>query len=112
MVVNLLASAAFVCGQVEAVSPGDSTISIDHNGQQMEVLIYKPAAFEGGSLLIVFPGAARNAEDYRNDARGMADRSAALVAVPYLDRERFPAIRYQRGALVSEEGVVAPRDEW
>src|SRR4051794_31315883 len=112
MVVNLFASVAFVCGQAGTIPPGDSKIDVDLGGTRLDVYAYKPPAFDCGPLLVVFTGAARNAEAYRNDARGIADRLGALAVVPNFDRDRFPAPRYQRGALVRDDGVVAPRDEW
>jgi hypothetical protein len=82
----------------------------DLSGTRLEVFAYRPQCAEP-SLLLVFHGAQRDAEDYRDYARPIADRLCMLVLAPRFDRKHFPSWRYQRGGIVDDDGVVqSPRD--
>jgi poly(3-hydroxybutyrate) depolymerase len=63
---------------------------IDMNGTRMVVFTYRPAACPDPSLLVVFHGIARNAQSYRDDARGLADRLCLLVVAPVFEQRAFP----------------------
>jgi hypothetical protein len=83
---------------------------VDLNRTRLEVFSYRPQCAEA-SLLLVFHGAQRDAEDYADYARPLADRLCTLVLAPRFDRKRFPSWRYQRGGIVDDDGVVQrPRD--
>jgi len=83
---------------------------VDVRGLRMEVFTYRPQCAQP-SLLMMFHGAQRDAEDYRDYARPIADRLCMLVLAPRFDRKRFPSWRYQRGGIVDDDGVVqSPRD--
>lgn len=77
----------------------------------VEVFTYKPAAYRDGPLILVFHGMLRNADEYRDHARPMAERLGALIAAPRFDRSRFPNESYQQGGIRSR-GEPAPREEW
>jgi len=81
-------------------------------GEVIEVFTYRPPTYRDGPLFVIFHGAARNAEDYRNFAITLAERFRALVVAPRFDKERFPPERYQRGGLVNQEGKVQPPERW
>jgi hypothetical protein len=82
----------------------------DLGGDRLEVFTYRPQCADP-SLLLVFHGAQRDAEDYRDHARPIADRLCMLVLAPRFDRKRFPSWIYQRGGIVDEDGVPqSPRD--
>jgi len=72
---------------------------VDVRGLRMEVFTYRPQCAQP-SLLMMFHGAQRDAEDYRDYARPIADRLCMLVLAPRFDRKRFPSWRYQRGGIV------------
>jgi len=94
----------------EPLRAGSARQTVDLSGTRMEVFTYRPACSDP-SLLLVFHGAARDARDYRDYARTLADRLCMLVVAPLFDRKRFPSWRYQRGGIVDDMGVVQnPRD--
>jgi pimeloyl-ACP methyl ester carboxylesterase len=97
-------------GAAEPLGAGTAQQTVDLSGTRMKVFTYRPAC-SNPSLLLVFHGAARDASNYRNDARPLADRLCTLVLAPLFDRKRFPSWRYQRGGIVDDSGVVQnPRD--
>ena len=63
-------------------------------------------------MIMVFHGVLRNADEYRDDAKGMGDRFGALIVAPKFDTKTFPAIKYNRGGVLREDGTIAPRKEW
>jgi pimeloyl-ACP methyl ester carboxylesterase len=95
----------------EPISAGAGKQTVNLGGTRMEVFTYRPAPCSDPSLLLVFHGAARDAEDYRDYARPLADRHCMLVIAPLFDRKRFPSWRYQRGGIVDATGRVRnPRE--
>jgi hypothetical protein len=90
----------------EPIATGRHTAAA--NGTRIEVFTYRPAECPDPSLLLVFHGAQRDAADYRDYARPLADRHCLLVLAPLFDRHSFPSWRYQRGGIVGNDG--APRD--
>jgi pimeloyl-ACP methyl ester carboxylesterase len=95
----------------EPIGAGAGQQTVDLGGTRMEIFTYRPAQCADPSLLLVFHGAGRDAENYRDDARALADRLCMLVVAPLFDRKRFPSWRYQRGGIVDAAGVVQnPRD--
>jgi hypothetical protein len=94
----------------EPIASGAGKQTADLNGTRLRVFTYRPACPDP-SLLLVFHGAQRDAQDYRDFARPLADRLCTLVIAPLFDRKRFPSWRYQRGGIVNEAGrVQSPRD--
>lgn len=100
----LTAAPIFASAFAETVGTGQQTVNL--NGTRMEVFTYRPAQCSDPSLLLVFHGATRDAENYRDYARLLADRLCMLVVAPLFDRKRFPSWRYQRGGIVNEAGAV------
>jgi alpha-beta hydrolase superfamily lysophospholipase len=95
----------------DPISAGVGKQMVNMGGTPVEVFTYRPTQCSDPSLLLVFHGAARDAEDYRDYARPLADRLCMLVVAPLLDRKRFPSWRYQRGGIVDAAGAVQnPRD--
>jgi pimeloyl-ACP methyl ester carboxylesterase len=93
----------------EPIATGRQTA--DANGTPIDVFTYRPAGCSDPSLLLVFHGAQRDAADYRDYARPLADRDCLLVLAPLFDKHRFPSWRYQRGGIVGKkETVQNPRD--
>ncbi len=75
------------------------------------VYMYRPSTCPDPTLLFVFAGYNRNAEDYRDRARTVADRACLQVFAPELDRERFPNWRYHRAGVIRRRRLQ-PRSEW
>jgi predicted esterase len=89
---------------------GTSEQRLELRGEHLTVFTYRPACRDP-SLLIVFHGQSRNAEDYRDWARPLADRLCMLVVAPRFSKTQFPGWRYQRGGIV-EHGTVQDPREW
>jgi pimeloyl-ACP methyl ester carboxylesterase len=107
----LAGALVFVPVLAEPISGGAGKQTVKVGGTRMDVYTYRPAQCPNPSLLLVFHGAARDAEDYRDYARPLADRLCTLVVAPLFDRKRFPSWRYQRGGIVDVSGAVQnPRD--
>ena len=85
--------------------------TVDLDGTELELFTYKPDSYRDGPLIMVFHGVLRNAEEYRDHARGIGDRFAALIVAPRFPEDRFPFDSYQLGGLVAE-GKVRPRSKW
>lgn len=90
---------------------GDGKIEVEVGGHKLEVFTYKPNEYKDGPLLIVFHGMLRNADTYRDNARGMADRFGAVAAAPLFDSKRFPNVAYQEGGMFLD-GKVQPAERW
>jgi hypothetical protein len=86
--------------------------TIDLGGTRLPVFTYRPGGCSDPALLMVFHGAARDAENYRDYARPLADRLCLLVVAPRFDRRVFPAWRYQRGGIVDDGGAVQNPRDW
>ena len=89
----------------EPIPSGPGRQTVELNGTPMVVFTYRPAGCSDPSLLLVFHGVARNAADYRDDTRVLADRNCLLVVAPLFDKRAFPLWRYQRGGIV-KDGVI------
>lgn len=94
----------------EPIATGRQTA--DANGTPIEVFSYRPAGCSDPSLLLVFHGAQRDAADYRDYARPLADRQCLLVIAPLFDKHSFPSWRYQRGGIVRQNGTVRNPRDW
>jgi len=94
------------------IPTGSAQFTACVNDLPIEVFTYKPAGFDRGPLILVFHGTGRNADEYRDDARAMADRFGALIAAPKFDAQRFPGRKYHRAGLLRGDGTVAPEKEW
>jgi len=99
-----IASATPAVAQPLPLGKSDRTEPIA--GVAIKVFAYRPAC-KPAALLIVVPGQNRNARDYRDWARPLADRDCLLVVAPELDRARFPQWRYQHGGIVTPDGKIA-----
>jgi pimeloyl-ACP methyl ester carboxylesterase len=77
-------------------------------GTRMTVFTYRPTGCSDPQLLLVFHGVSRNAERYRNHARGLGDALCLLIVSPLFAEESFPSWRYQRGGIVRKNKVRDP----
>jgi dienelactone hydrolase len=105
---SCLLAAAPVAAEPIPIGNGRQTVDVD--GTRLTVFTYRPACADA-SLLLVFHGIARNAAEYRNYARALADRDCLLVVAPLFDKRTFPLWRYQRGGIV-HDGVVQKPGDW
>jgi poly(3-hydroxybutyrate) depolymerase len=107
-----LLSMAVLALAAPGIPEGAAKVEVEVAGCPLTVYTYKPPGYRGGPLVLVFHGLARNAEDYCDFARGLAERTGAVVAAPEFDEDRFPYQKYTRGAVRRPDGSIAPRDEW
>lgn len=91
--------------------PGKSTVRVDVDGTPLNLWVYKPDNYVGDGFILLFHGASRAAEAYRDNAAFFADRYGRLVVVPEFDAERFPSRTYQFGGVFREDGSFADADE-
>src|SRR4029077_10454417 len=94
----------------EPIPLGSGRRTADVDGTRLTVFTYRPACPDP-SLLVIFHGIARNAADYRDYARSLADRDCLQVVAPLFDKRAFPLWRYQRGGVV-RDGVVQKPGDW
>ena len=90
---------------------GADKVTVKAGGRELTVFTYKPAAYKDGPLVLVFHGTNRNAEEYRDWAKVIADRTGGIVATPLFGRDEFPVDAYQMGGL-TKAGKVQPKDDW
>jgi len=94
-----------------AEAQGDFQFECSHADRAIQVFGYRPPGYEGGSLLVLFHGASRNARGYRDGARKLADKLGMLLVVPEFDRVRFDVEAYQEGGIM-KQGKVQPPSAW
>jgi dienelactone hydrolase len=107
LVSALLGSTPVLAG---SIATGQQTADV--SGTPMTVFTYRPAECSDPALLLVFHGARRDAADYRDYARPLADRQCLLVIAPLFDKHAFPSWRYQRGGIVGKTGAVQDARDW
>jgi dienelactone hydrolase len=106
-----LAFSLFIVAQGRAapIPPGSGEQDARLGNTVLHVFTYRPNCAEP-SILLVFHGVSRNADDYRDHARPLADKLCMIVVAPLFDKERFPSWRYQYGGIVRRHQVQDPRD--
>ncbi len=80
-------------------------------GTELQLWSYKPSNYVADGFILLFHGASRAAEAYRDNAAHFAELYGRMVVVPLFDRERFPSRRYQFGGVFREDGTFADADE-
>jgi pimeloyl-ACP methyl ester carboxylesterase len=95
----------------EKIPSGPARVTVAVGGQPLDLYTYRPEGYADGPLILVFHGVLRNADDYRDHARGLGDRFRALIVAPRFPEDRFPTASYQQGGL-KVNGEVQPRSRW
>jgi hypothetical protein len=108
---GLTMAACMMLASAGEIRSGCDSLFVDCEAARIEVFTYKPSNYEHGTMIVVCHGMLRNADEYRDDARRLADRLGALVVAPLFPAEDFPYDRYQAGGLL-DEGQLAPRATW
>ena len=108
--------AAVISGTVaraEPIPPGSGQFRADLGGTGLDVFTYKPVGYDpkAGPLVIVFHGVNRNADEYRDFAKPIADRLNGLVVAPKFPRDEFPNARYHRGGVLDGDAANPP-EKW
>jgi pimeloyl-ACP methyl ester carboxylesterase len=81
-------------------------------GEDIEYFTYRPANYKREKLIVVLHGTNRNADEYCQHAKTLANRYGALVVAPRFDEKRFPSWRYHRGGVLDAKGNPRMRVEW
>ena len=90
---------------------GTDKVTVQAGGRELTVFTYKTDGYKDGPLVLVFHGTNRNAEEYRDWAKCIADRTRGIVAAPLFDKETFPIDAYQMGGLM-KRGRALPEADW
>jgi pimeloyl-ACP methyl ester carboxylesterase len=112
IVASLFVLPAVTPARAEPIAAGPAEQAVSLGGRQIPIFTYRPTGCADPSLLLVFHGAERNAEDYRDYARALADRDCMLVAAPLFAQHTFPSWRYQRGGIVDKNGQPRDPSKW
>jgi hypothetical protein len=88
---------------------GEQTVTV--RDTVITVFTYKPEKYAAGPLVLVFHGTNRNASEYRDWAKVIADRTGGVVAAPLFDSKRFPQSSYQMGGMMKNNKPL-PQDDW
>jgi pimeloyl-ACP methyl ester carboxylesterase len=99
------------CWGVEPWPAGTNVLAVTLGQTPIRVFTYRPAEYRDGPLIVVFHGMNRNADTYRDNARGLGDRFGALIAAPEFDGKRFPSEAYQRAG-ITRKGKAQPQEAW
>ncbi len=91
---------------------GPDRFVLENLGEPIEVFTHKPANYQAGPLLVVVHGSDRNAEEYRDHAKPIAERLGLIVVAPLFDATRFTDERYKRGGGMTKDGRLQPREQW
>jgi dienelactone hydrolase len=97
------------CGR--GIPTGPARLEVDVGDGHMTVFTYRPLNCRDAPLLLVFHGMRRNADEYRDHARGLADRCRMLVMAPLFESPWSGRQQYQKGGLV-RGGRVTPPASW
>lgn len=107
----LLASLAAPAAS-QPLPAGSDRFVLENLGEPIEVFTHKPADYNAGPLLVVVHGSDRNAAEYRDHAKPIAERLGVLVVAPLFDAARFTDERYKRGGGMTRDGRLQPREQW
>ena len=91
---------------------GPDRFTLENLGEPIEVFTHKPVNYRAGPLLVVVHGSDRNAAEYRDHAKPIAERLGVLVVAPLFDAARFTDERYKRGGGITKNGRLQPREQW
>jgi hypothetical protein len=90
---------------------GADKLTLNAGEKDLTVFTYKAKDYKDGPLVLVFHGTLRNAEEYRDWAKVIADRTGGIVAAPLFAARDFPVNAYQMGGLM-RKGKQQPEADW
>lgn len=85
-----------------------------HPDRPLVVNCYRPARHQPNDpVIVVQHGMLRNGDDYRDFWIEAAEKHNLLIVAPTFPNEEFPkAEGYNNGLVVTEDGTIAPREQW
>jgi poly(3-hydroxybutyrate) depolymerase len=93
------------------IPSGSAEQSVKVRDSELTVFTYKTEKYRDGPLVLVFHGTLRNAAEYRDWSKVIADRTGGIVAAPLFDEKRFPTSGYQMGGMMKDK-TARPKDDW
>jgi hypothetical protein len=108
---GLIVAACVTLATQTEIQVGCDSLFVETADARVQVFTYKSPNFDRGPMIVVCHGMLRNADEYRDHARTLADRLGGLVVAPLFPVDDFPFERYQAGGLLNE-GQLAPRSAW
>ncbi|HEV3345376.1 MAG TPA: hypothetical protein VG125_33670 [Pirellulales bacterium] len=108
---GMIVAACLALATQGEIQDGCDSLFVETADARIQVFTYKSPNFDRGPMIVVCHGMLRNADEYRDDARVLADRLGGLVVAPQFPIDDFPYDRYQAGGLLNE-GQLAPRSAW
>lgn len=84
------------------------------SGQVLKVYFsVPPRANKNSAIVIIMPGAKRNAEQYRDEWDHLAAANGFITLVVEAGLERFPSeYEYNLGGIINAAGELQPEDSW
>ncbi|RDJ26687.1 alpha/beta hydrolase [Bosea caraganae] len=85
-----------------------------HPDRPLAVNVYRPVRHQPNDpVIVVQHGMMRNGDDYRDFWIDAAEKHGLLIVAPTFPNEHFPkAEGYNNGLLVTDDGAIAPREQW
>jgi poly(3-hydroxybutyrate) depolymerase len=113
LVVVLVAAWGRAADQPAPIPAGTGSTTVTLGATELKVFTYKPDGYDPrtSTLLLVFHGTNRNADEYRDFAKPLGDKLKALVAAPLFPNNTFPNDLYQFGGL-RVRGEMQPKEKW
>lgn len=110
---SLLAGSAFVCAE-PAEAAKIQYLFKSWDGPALRVFATRPTGLAGDRpVVFVMHGRGRNADEYRDQWRDLAEQHDFLLIVPEFSEADFPGPeRYNLGNVYDEDGETNPRSEW
>ncbi|HWB10834.1 MAG TPA: hypothetical protein VG826_16510 [Pirellulales bacterium] len=108
---GLIVAACLTLATQAEIQVGRDSLLVERADARIQVFTYKSPNFDRGPMIVVCHGMLRNADEYRDDARALADRVGGLVVAPEFPLDDFPYERYQAGGLLAD-GELTPRSSW
>lgn len=96
------------------ILPGAGAFPFRDGRRPMTVWYYRPSLFSATSpIVFVMHGVKRDADLYRDNWKGAAERSGVLLVCPQFSNEDYPCRRnYQLGNVVDRAGRSIPKERW
>ncbi len=97
-------------------SPGTGVLHVDvgigESEKVVEIFYYKPVEFnQDSNIIMVIPGAGRNADDYRDSWIDSADKYNLLVLSPRYPATNYDFAAYHLGGVVKDLELINPKVE-
>ena len=100
-------AALAVCGfatrtRADPIGPGKGRQVVRIGGVDLTLYTYQPDSCRPRLVLIVVHGKNRHADNYRDNAVSLADKTCAVVVAPEFDQARFPRDLFQYGGVATQ----------